>query len=214
MPFCTCTEVSFFILPILPSSSSSFQPSQCPLRRKPPSAAAQGRRRRPWREQLDAASGIGHGPHRRTFHAAPHGAFSNVICSVAWTASHDQCLLTRVAGSRMACSPPCLSVGRRTSWGAEAIHAFARDALATSLSAVLLFDCDGVLVDTENVSHHISFNESFAEVVAHAALVAIRRLQTQMEQATVVHDGIGRGQSGQYEKYDGCMWARSMQNGV
>ncbi|KAG8056326.1 hypothetical protein GUJ93_ZPchr0002g24852 [Zizania palustris] len=64
----------------------------------------------------------------------------------------------------MACSPPCLSVGRRTSWGAEAINVSARDALATSLPAVLLFDCDGMLVDTEKVSHHISFNETFAEV--------------------------------------------------
>ncbi|KAG8058941.1 hypothetical protein GUJ93_ZPchr0002g25751 [Zizania palustris] len=87
----------------------------------------------------------------------------------------------------MACYPPCLSVGRRTSWGAEAIHASARDALDTSLSAALLFDCDGVLVDTENVSHHISFKSHLlrvglcVEVVARAALVAIRRLQTQME---------------------------------
>lgn len=39
--------------------------------------------------------------------------------------------------------------------------------LASSSSAVpsaLLFDCDGVLVDTEKDGHRISFNETFEEV--------------------------------------------------
>ncbi|KAG8100617.1 hypothetical protein GUJ93_ZPchr0013g34722 [Zizania palustris] len=64
----------------------------------------------------------------------------------------------------MVCSPPCLSVGRRTSWGAEAIHASVGDALATSLLAALLFDYGGVLVDIEKDGHRISFNETFVEV--------------------------------------------------
>ncbi|KAG8099227.1 hypothetical protein GUJ93_ZPchr0013g36257 [Zizania palustris] len=64
----------------------------------------------------------------------------------------------------MACSPPCLSVGRRTSWGAEAIHASVGGVLATFLLAVLLFDYGGVLVDIEKDGHHISFNETFVEV--------------------------------------------------
>ncbi|KAG0482215.1 hypothetical protein HPP92_010299 [Vanilla planifolia] len=34
---------------------------------------------------------------------------------------------------------------------------------ASDLPAALLFDCDGVLVDTEKDGHRISFNESFAE---------------------------------------------------
>jgi len=34
---------------------------------------------------------------------------------------------------------------------------------AVSLPAALLFDCDGVLVDTEKDGHRISFNEAFAE---------------------------------------------------
>ncbi|XP_066335356.1 CBBY-like protein isoform X2 [Miscanthus floridulus] len=34
---------------------------------------------------------------------------------------------------------------------------------ASALPAVLLFDCDGVLVDTEKDGHRISFNEAFAE---------------------------------------------------
>lgn len=35
---------------------------------------------------------------------------------------------------------------------------------ASALPAALLFDCDGVLVDTEKDGHRISFNETFAEV--------------------------------------------------
>jgi hypothetical protein len=35
---------------------------------------------------------------------------------------------------------------------------------AAALPAALLFDCDGVLVDTEKDGHRISFNETFAEV--------------------------------------------------
>ncbi|XP_025827307.1 CBBY-like protein isoform X1 [Panicum hallii] len=37
------------------------------------------------------------------------------------------------------------------------------DASVVSLPAALLFDCDGVLVDTEKDGHRISFNETFAE---------------------------------------------------
>jgi len=37
-------------------------------------------------------------------------------------------------------------------------------ATAGALPAALLFDCDGVLVDTEKDGHRISFNETFAEV--------------------------------------------------
>ncbi|KAF8649207.1 hypothetical protein HU200_064402 [Digitaria exilis] len=38
-----------------------------------------------------------------------------------------------------------------------------REAPAAVLPAALLFDCDGVLVDTEKDGHRISFNETFAE---------------------------------------------------
>lgn len=34
----------------------------------------------------------------------------------------------------------------------------------TPLPAALLFDCDGVLVDTEKDGHRISFNDTFTEV--------------------------------------------------
>jgi hypothetical protein len=38
-------------------------------------------------------------------------------------------------------------------------------ASASPLPAALLFDCDGVLVDTEKDGHRISFNDTFAEVL-------------------------------------------------
>lgn len=38
-------------------------------------------------------------------------------------------------------------------------------AAASVLPAALLFDCDGVLVDTEKDGHRISFNDTFAEVI-------------------------------------------------
>lgn len=39
---------------------------------------------------------------------------------------------------------------------------------ASVLPAALLFDCDGVLVDTEKDGHRISFNDTFAEVIIHS----------------------------------------------
>ncbi|EEE59363.1 hypothetical protein OsJ_11458 [Oryza sativa Japonica Group] len=77
-----------------------------------------------------------------------------------------QRLPTRVAAASRtttARSPAaCLSVGGRRR-GAEAVRASAGGAPAASLPAALLFDCDGVLVDTEKDGHRISFNETFAE---------------------------------------------------
>jgi beta-phosphoglucomutase-like phosphatase (HAD superfamily) len=35
---------------------------------------------------------------------------------------------------------------------------------SSTLPSALLFDCDGVLVDTEKDGHRISFNDTFQEV--------------------------------------------------
>uniref|UniRef100_A0ACD5WWK0 Uncharacterized protein n=1 Tax=Avena sativa TaxID=4498 RepID=A0ACD5WWK0_AVESA len=81
---------------------------------------------------------------------------------VPWTAA--QCLPGRVGGSRLA---PCslrFSTGRtRRAEAVRASAAGAGGAPAASPPAALLFDCDGVLVDTEKDGHRISFNETFAE---------------------------------------------------
>lgn len=41
----------------------------------------------------------------------------------------------------------------------------AAEAASSVLPSALLFDCDGVLVDTEKDGHRISFNDTFAEVI-------------------------------------------------
>ena len=51
-------------------------------------------------------------------------------------------------------------VGRRC----VVCSAAAASSPSPSLPAALLFDCDGVLVDTEKDGHRVSFNDTFAEV--------------------------------------------------
>ncbi|KAF8743944.1 hypothetical protein HU200_013499 [Digitaria exilis] len=61
---------------------------------------------------------------------------------------------------------PSSSVVVRARRGAAIVRKAAagdREAPAAVLPAALLFDCDGVLVDTEKDGHRISFNETFAE---------------------------------------------------
>lgn len=43
-------------------------------------------------------------------------------------------------------------------------------AASTTVPQALLFDCDGVLVDTEKDGHRISFNETFDEVSSRKLL--------------------------------------------
>uniref|UniRef100_A0A8R7R441 Uncharacterized protein n=1 Tax=Triticum urartu TaxID=4572 RepID=A0A8R7R441_TRIUA len=82
---------------------------------------------------------------------------------VARTAA--RCLPRRSGGeSMLSPSPLRLSAGRtRRAEAARASAAGAGGAPAAALPAALLFDCDGVLVDTEKDGHRISFNETFAE---------------------------------------------------
>ena len=40
-------------------------------------------------------------------------------------------------------------------------------ASSSALPAALLFDCDGVLVDTERDGHRVSFNDTFTEVLSN-----------------------------------------------
>jgi len=61
----------------------------------------------------------------------------------------------------------------RTAAAAAAAAVGDGGAPAVSLPAALLFDCDGVLVDTEKDGHRISFNEAFAEVEHPAPLILI-----------------------------------------
>jgi hypothetical protein len=59
----------------------------------------------------------------------------------------------------MAASP----LGRRATARSRATVA-AKAASSAPLPAALLFDCDGVLVDTERDGHRVSFNRAFQEM--------------------------------------------------
>lgn len=46
-----------------------------------------------------------------------------------------------------------------------AVISASSDSSSSGLPSALLFDCDGVLVDTEKDGHRISFNDTFTEVL-------------------------------------------------
>jgi hypothetical protein len=88
--------------------------------------------------------------------------FSSERC-VPRTAGHQR--IPSGVGRRPAPSSGCLCTGSgRRPAVIRAAAASDRGAPASALPAALLFDCDGVLVDTEKDGHRISFNETFAEV--------------------------------------------------
>ncbi|PUZ44663.1 hypothetical protein GQ55_8G125200 [Panicum hallii var. hallii] len=77
----------------------------------------------------------------------------------------DQQRIPNCVARRSAPSSLCFRTGsgRTAAVVRAAAAAGDGDASAVSLPAALLFDCDGVLVDTEKDGHRISFNETFAE---------------------------------------------------
>ncbi|RLM57943.1 haloacid dehalogenase-like hydrolase domain-containing protein [Panicum miliaceum] len=77
----------------------------------------------------------------------------------------DQQRIPNCVARRSAPSSLCFRIGsgRTAAVVRAAAAAGDGDASAVSLPAALLFDCDGVLVDTEKDGHRISFNETFAE---------------------------------------------------
>ncbi|TKW00545.1 hypothetical protein SEVIR_8G117400v4 [Setaria viridis] len=87
--------------------------------------------------------------------------FSSARC-VPRTAGHQR--IPSGVGRKSALSSGCLRTGSERR-AAVICAAAASDggAPASALPAALLFDCDGVLVDTEKDGHRISFNETFAE---------------------------------------------------
>lgn len=97
--------------------------------------------------------------------------FSSARC-VPRTAGHQR--IPSGVGRKSALSSGCLRTGSERR-AAVICAAAASDggAPASALPAALLFDCDGVLVDTEKDGHRISFNETFAEVGHPAPLILI-----------------------------------------
>lgn len=59
---------------------------------------------------------------------------------------------------------------RKSRTGGRGIGVMCLAAASTTVPQALLFDCDGVLVDTEKDGHRISFNETFDEVSSRKLL--------------------------------------------
>ncbi|CAI0447506.1 unnamed protein product [Linum tenue] len=73
--------------------------------------------------------------------------------------SSSSLLGTRICVSRRNREISALGMGRSRGRGAVTCSA----ATAAALPSALLFDCDGVLVDTEKDGHRVSFNDTFNE---------------------------------------------------
>lgn len=71
---------------------------------------------------------------------------------------------TRNSISTFLPSRPFISITNRSKATRRKFSSVIR-ASSAPLPAALLFDCDGVLVDTEKDGHRISFNDTFAEVL-------------------------------------------------
>ncbi|KAL9235584.1 hypothetical protein vseg_010330 [Gypsophila vaccaria] len=57
----------------------------------------------------------------------------------------------------------CLRVSQSTAFGQQKRSSAVTLVTCSALPAALLFDCDGVLVDTERDGHRVSFNDTFSE---------------------------------------------------
>lgn len=92
--------------------------------------------------------------------------------SIANLKSHERTLQSSLVGTKIAISKTTRPLSsRRLGTSSSEITC---SASASPLPSALLFDCDGVLVDTEKDGHRISFNDTFKEVtVPWSSLVSL-----------------------------------------
>ncbi|PON85267.1 HAD hydrolase, subfamily IA [Trema orientale] len=82
--------------------------------------------------------------------------------SIASLKPHERTLSSSLLGATL--RPRLLTTSRGRSSSTTVITCLASPSSSTSpLPSALLFDCDGVLVDTEKDGHRISFNDTFKE---------------------------------------------------
>ena len=87
---------------------------------------------------------------------------SSFLCSkIASFSTSELKLRFKSALSEKRCGNRVISPSRRRM---VVCLASSSSAASSTLPAALLFDCDGVLVDTEKDGHRVSFNDTFAEV--------------------------------------------------
>lgn len=94
--------------------------------------------------------------------SSPAALFSNTKTSIACLKPHERALASSLLATRTSiyyktsrARPMSLRNGSR---------GVTCSASSSALPSALLFDCDGVLVDTEKDGHRVSFNDTFTEV--------------------------------------------------
>ena len=97
--------------------------------------------------------------------SSPAALFSNTKTSVACQLPHERTLSSSLMATRTSIYKNT-STTRLTSLrnGSRGFTCSASASASSALPSALLFDCDGVLVDTEKDGHRISFNDTFKEV--------------------------------------------------
>ena len=89
--------------------------------------------------------------------------------SITTLQSHERAFSSSLFGTRPGITRRSITTTTTTTATRPVIrrggkHSEVRCSVSSALPSALLFDCDGVLVDTEKDGHRISFNDTFAEV--------------------------------------------------
>lgn len=101
--------------------------------------------------------------------ASTKALLSHRKASVTTLQSHERTFSSSLFGTRPGITRRAITTTTTTTTTRPVIrrgarHSGVRFSVCSALPSALLFDCDGVLVDTEKDGHRISFNDTFAEV--------------------------------------------------
>ncbi|RVW13348.1 CBBY-like protein [Vitis vinifera] len=100
--------------------------------------------------------------------ASTKALLSHRKASVTALQSHERTFSSSLLGTRPGITRRAITTTTTTTTTRPVIrrgarHSGVRFSVCSALPSALLFDCDGVLVDTEKDGHRISFNDTFAE---------------------------------------------------
>ena len=95
--------------------------------------------------------------------SSPTALLSNTKTSIACLKPHERALSSSILATRTSIYSNKTSRARPMSLR-NGSRGFTCSASSSALPSALLFDCDGVLVDTEKDGHRVSFNDTFREV--------------------------------------------------
>ncbi|KAE8123991.1 hypothetical protein FH972_018903 [Carpinus fangiana] len=94
--------------------------------------------------------------------SSPTALLSNTKTSIACFKPHERALSSSILATRTSIYSNKTSRARPMNLR-NGSRGFTCSASSSALPSALLFDCDGVLVDTEKDGHRVSFNDTFSE---------------------------------------------------